>query len=110
MLRRWLHKLVSAFDRRGLDDELDEEIRAHLDMAAEEHLRQGMSPREARLAARRSFGGVDQVKEHHRDVRGYRWLGDLGQDIRLGLRTLLKERGFAAVVIVTLAVASVTLP
>ena len=89
MLRRWLHKLVSAFHRRRLDDELDEEIRAHLDMAAEEYLRQGMTPRQARLAARRSFGGVDQMKERHRDVRGFRSLDDLWQDLRLALRTLL---------------------
>ncbi len=105
MLRRWLHKLVSAFHRRGLDDELDEEIRAHLEMATEENIRLGMTPREARLAARRSFGGVDRVKEQHRNVRRFRWLDDLGQDIRLGRRTLLKERGFAAVVVLTLAVA-----
>ena len=54
---------------------------------------------------RRSFGGVDQMKERHRDVRGFRWIGDFGQDIRLALRTLHRDRGFAAVVILTLAVA-----
>ncbi len=105
MLRRWLHKLVALFRRRRLDEELDEEIRAHLEMATEENLRQGMGPREARLAARRSFGGVDQVKEHHRDVRRFRWLDDLAQNGRLALRSLLKDLGFAAVVILTLAVA-----
>ena len=63
-----------------------------------------MAPREARLAARRSFGGVDQVKEQHRDVRGFRWLEDCWQDVRLALRTLLRDRGFAVVVILTLAV------
>ena len=104
MVRKWLHQLVSLFRRRHLDDELDEEIRAHLEMATEEYLRQGMAPREARLAARRRFGGVDQVKERHREVRGFRWLAHLGQDIRLALRTLLKDRGFAAVTVVTLAV------
>ena len=67
-MRRWLHKLVSVFRHRRLDSELDEEIHTHLDMATEEYVRGGMGPREARLAARRSFGRVDQVKERHRDV------------------------------------------
>jgi len=98
MLRTWLHKLVSIFRRRRLDNDLDEEIRAHLAMATEEYIRHGMNPREARLAARRSFGGVDQVRERHREVRGFRWLDELVQDVRLALRTLKKDRGFAAVV------------
>ena len=104
MLRRWLHKLVSIFRHRQLDSELDEEIRAHLEMAIEENVSRGMTPGEARLAARRSFGGVDQMKERHREVRGFQWIGDLGQDMRLALRALLRDRGFTAAAVLTLAV------
>ncbi len=103
-MTRWLHKLVSVFRHRRLDSELDEEIRGHLEMATEENVLSGMSPREAQLAARRSFGGIDQVKEQYRDVRGFRWLYDLGQDVRLAFRTLRKDRAFAAVTVLTLTV------
>jgi predicted permease len=104
MLPAWLQKLIAMFRRHRIDAELDEEIRIHLEMAAEDYVRAGLTRREARLAARRSFGGVDQVKEHHRDVRGFRWLEELVRDLRFAVRTLAKARGFATVVILTLAV------
>src|SRR5260370_25115264 len=56
--------------RGRLDAELDEELRAHLEMLREEFVRKGMSPEEAHYAARRSFGGIEQAKEAYRDARG----------------------------------------
>ena len=56
--------------RRQREERLSEEIKAHLDLMADDYLAQGMSPDEARLAARKAFGGVDQVKERYRDQRG----------------------------------------
>ena len=105
MLKPWLSKLLAVFRRNRMDAELDEEIRIHLEMATEEYVRAGMSPKEARLAARRSFGEVDQVKERHRDVRSFRWMDDLARDVRFSVRTLWRVRGFASVIVLTFAVA-----
>ena len=58
---------------------------------------------EARLAARRAFGGVEQAKEHHRDARMFRWIDDAGRDVRYALRMLRRTPAFAAVTVATLA-------
>lgn len=105
MLKTWLLRLMAVFRGRRMDAELDEEIRIHLELATEEFVRAGMTPREARLAAQRSFGGIDQVKERHRDVRSFRWIDDFVRDLGFSLRTLSRDRGFAVVVVSTLAVA-----
>ena len=70
-MRALLRKLVSRFHRRRLDGELEEEIRAHLEMATEENVLRGVTPRDARFATRRSFGGVEPMKERHRDDRTF---------------------------------------
>ena len=90
--------------KRRLDEELDEEIRGHLEMQAEEFVRQGMTPDEARLAARRRFGGVDQVKEEYRDRRGIPFVESFGRDLRYSFRLLGRSPGFAAIAILTLAI------
>ena len=104
MIRTWLSKLVSPFRQRRLDDELDEEIRTHLAMATEENRRRGMSPSEARQAAHRSFGGVDQTRETCHDIRGLRWLDDLRSDLRFGIRGLARNPGFTATAALTLSI------
>ncbi len=83
-MKTWPSKFVALLRRRRMDDELDAEIRAHLEMATDEYMRQGMSRADARRAARRNFGGVEQTKERHRDVRGFRWLDDLATDLTFG--------------------------
>lgn len=100
----WLRRLRMALRRSRLDDEMDEEIRTHLDMATEEHVRRGMSLEDARRAARRSFGGVEQVRERHREARRFPWLEDLARDVRLAARALRKERGFTLTALATLAI------
>ena len=63
LFRTFIHRLVALFRRRCLEDDLDEELRSHLEMSIELNLRKGMSPADARREALRSFGGVEQTKE-----------------------------------------------
>ena len=83
--------------KRGqVEDELDRELRDHVERQAADHVRAGMPPREARRRARLEFGGLDQIKELCRDARGTRWLEEIWQDVRFALRLLLKDRWAAA--------------
>jgi predicted permease len=96
-------RLRALLRKSQVEQELDEELRYHLERQIEQNVRLGMSPEEARYAALRSFGGVEQAKELSRDARGLRWLADLWQDLRYGARMLLKKPGFSLIVIITLA-------
>jgi hypothetical protein len=88
----WLRVLASRirglFSKRRLERELDEELRAHIEMATEENLRRGISAEEARYAARREFGGVEQTKEIYREQRGFIFIETLLQDIRYASRVM----------------------
>ncbi len=88
---------------RKREKELEKEIQHHLQMAATERMERGASSREAQAGARREFGNMGLVKELARDAWGWRWLEDLYEDLRYGLRTLRRSPGFAAVAILTLA-------
>src|SRR6059036_3445591 len=96
----WLNGL---FGKRRQEKELEEEVRSHLEMAAQERAERGEKKGEAQRAARREFGNVELVKEVTRDVWGWRLLEDLYEDARFGLRKLHKSPGFNAVAILTLA-------
>jgi hypothetical protein len=63
MFRRFLHRFRSLFRKGGLEREMERELRFHLEMEAEKNIRRGMNEEEARLAAQRSFGGIEQTKE-----------------------------------------------
>jgi hypothetical protein len=104
-LRIFLSRLRGVGRSRQRDRDLDDEISSHLAEAAEEYVRQGLSPEEARRAAQRSFGGVTQTKEVYREVRSFIWLEDLGRDVRHGLRTLRRSPAFTTAAAATLALA-----
>jgi predicted permease len=95
-----------ALIRRGqVEARLSEEIQFHLEMETEKNLRAGMSPGEARRAARLAFGGVDRISEDHRDARGTRVVEDALIDVRYAARSLARTPGFVAVCVATLGIA-----
>ena len=98
-----MKRLLDMFGRARRERELDEELRIHLDMETEANRKKGMGEAEARAAAQRKLGGMDLVKEEVRDSWGTRFRDSLFGDIRIGVRGLVKSRGFTAVVVLTLA-------
>ena len=103
LLRITALRLRSVFRRDEVERELDEELQYHLEQQTEEYIRQGMSPRDARDAARRALGGISYRKEQVRDARGTRWLEELAGDIVFAFRSLRRARAFAVAVVLTLA-------
>src|SRR5687768_11370545 len=101
--RRLLLRLVHFFQPHRAESELERELAAHLGIHEDEYNRRGLTDAEARLAARRAFGGVAQAKQLHHDARSFRWLNDLRQATRFAARALLRAPGFTAVVVGTLA-------
>jgi predicted permease len=97
----WWQRLLR---RHELEDQLDKELRFHIEEHTARLVANGLEPSEARRQARIAVGGPEQVKESCRDARGTRWLEDLEQDLRYALRTIRQRPGFAAVVVATLAV------
>ncbi len=89
-IRRFVRRLLSFFRTGAAEAELSREIRSHLQLLEDEFVSNGMPRDDARLAARRAFGGVEQVKEHQRDARGFRWLDNSRLDVKLGARMLAK--------------------
>jgi predicted permease len=101
---RFVFRLRALLLRKRVEADMAAELRAHLEMQEAANRAAGMSADEAHFAARRQFGGIDQIKEQARDQRGWVWLEQLGKDFLLAGRTLRRNRGFSVSAIVTLAI------
>jgi predicted permease len=102
-LRVFFSRLLEPLLRRRRERELAEEIEAHLELLTGEHVRRGLSRQAARAAARRDFGGVEQVKDAHRDQRGLPFADTFHQDLRFAIRLLVRDRWLTAVAAAALA-------
>jgi putative ABC transport system permease protein len=98
-----LRARLRAIRTSAADRSLSDEIRFHIDLETEKNVKLGMSPDEARRRALAYFGGVERVREEHRDVRPLRWLEDAVADSRFALRALRRTRALGMAAVVTLA-------
>src|SRR5215212_10385362 len=103
----WLNFLLARLralaGRESVISDIDEELRLHVEMETEQNLARGMSPAEARRAARMSFGHFDSIRDTAYTVRGGGLMETFWQDVRYGVRVLAKHKGFTAVAVLTLA-------
>jgi putative ABC transport system permease protein len=102
LLQRALLRLRAIFGRGALESDMQAEMRQHLDRATERYMARGMSPDEARLAARREFGNRTALEEEGRDARGQRWIDALAGDLRFALRYFGRRKATVAIIVAVL--------
>jgi hypothetical protein len=102
-VRALLARVIALFRRRQLDAELSDEISAHLEFAAADHVDRGLSEDEARRAAAQRFGGAMQTEEAYRDHQGFPLIESIWQDVRYGARNLRRQLAFTVVSLMVLA-------
>ena len=102
-LNRFLFKVRNFVQPGRAEQDLAREVESHLELLQDEFQRRGMTTNEARQAAKRAYGGIEQAKELHREERSWLWLEQLRQDLRFSVRTLVNSPGFSLIAIGTLA-------
>src|SRR4030088_1312685 len=102
-LRSWFCRFVGLFRKGRSEAEMAAEMRQHIEELTERKIAAGLSPDEARNAALREFGGVEQIKEIAREQRIWRWVDEFLQDLRYGARMLVRNPGFSILAILCLA-------
>src|SRR5213596_129232 len=100
--RAWFCRLLGLVRKQSRESEMNAEIQQHLDALTERNIAAGMSPKEARNAAARDFGGVEQIKEVAREQRVWKWADEFLQDLRFGARMLVRSPGFSILAILCL--------
>jgi putative ABC transport system permease protein len=104
LLRRTIRRLSGALSGRRRESDLAEELQLHIDMQTEDNIRSGMTPEEARRAARLKFGSLESIKESYRDQRGAPLLESIVADLRYAVRQLRRTPGFTAAAVLTIAI------
>ena len=99
----WIKRIQSLVTRRESERDLNDELLHHIELKTRENIDGGMTPEEARYAALKAFGGVEQNKERCRDADRLRLVEDVVQDLHFGLRQLRRNPGFTAIAVITLA-------
>src|SRR5688500_1087012 len=102
-VRAALARIAGVFTGHRADDDLRDELQAHVDMATAENIRRGMRPDEARRQAMLASGGLTQAAEAVHDRRGLPWIESIGADLRYAFRALRHNAAFTIIVVITLA-------
>src|SRR5262245_53934574 len=103
-MRRFIARLLNALRPHRADADLARELASHVAMLEDDYRRRGMTPDDARRAARLAVGGVEQTKERHRDARSFRWLDEARRDVAYAVRLLRRNPVFAATAVFSLAI------